>query len=196
MDLLTARKGNPLTSRSRDRPVRSVGAVGRLVDAGAARVSPSGWHPASATWPRTGRRSAVGVPLPPVFAALVDDEQIDLLIAPGQAPAPVWAGRPRRRRSTPVRRTGVLRRATLGRPADSPGQPGPNRIRATRGRTGEGSTLATVRRRIRQAAGSTYRPPATGCARSRSVSAALTLKSGSIRLALSPGMGAAAATMR
>jgi hypothetical protein len=38
MDLLTARKGNPLTIRSRDRPVRSVGAVGRLVDAAAACV--------------------------------------------------------------------------------------------------------------------------------------------------------------
>jgi hypothetical protein len=35
-----------------------------------------------------GTCEAIGVPLPPVFAALIDDEQIDLLIAPGQAPAP------------------------------------------------------------------------------------------------------------
>lgn len=31
---------------------------------------------------------AAGVPLPPVFAALIDDEWIDLLLAPGQQPAP------------------------------------------------------------------------------------------------------------
>jgi hypothetical protein len=31
---------------------------------------------------------AAGVPLPPVFAALIDDDWIELLLAPGQAPAP------------------------------------------------------------------------------------------------------------